>query len=527
MTLAAMLVVGAGPVRAQTTPRPEALPPLAQAVLDSAIAVELANLPGAPLTLEDAQAIAVERAARIRIALAETAAARGAVRREKGSYDPELFGAVERLSDDSPSASFFAGAAVLQTDMTTGSTGLRWRAPLGTEISASLNAVRLETNNSFALLSPEYTAFGELAVVQPLLDGFGVGERGYLTVAERQLEAAQARLEDARLRTWAEVETDYWELYAAGRDFTVQRIITQRAEALLEQAETRRRIGFSGPADVANARVFLATQQQALLDARERLGETSDQLASLIGARPPDGSEIFRPLDEPPADFPVLPVEDLIAAAEDRNHELRGLERDVAATKAAYDQANRNALPDLDLIGGLGGRGLSGSPQEVVFGGQTYTTDIDGNLGDGVSQVFRREYPNWRLGLAFSIPLGNRGDGGERDRLAAELVRSEQQLASARRTLEEQVRAAHRALGNGRERLEAARFGVDAAGEQVRIGVLEYESGRTSAFELVRLGGDLAEAQQRYSRALVRTAKAAAVLRLLTGGAYLDEETRP
>ena len=46
------------------------------------------------------------------------------------------------------------------------------------------------------------------------------------------------------------------------------------------------------------------------------------------------------------------------------------------------------------------------------------------------------------------------------------------------------------------------------------------QNGRTSAFELVRLGADLATAQQRYSDALVRTARALAALRQLTGGAY-------
>ena len=61
----------------------------------------------------------------------------------------------------------------------------------------------------------------------------------------------------------------------------------------------------------------------------------------------------------------------------------------------------------------------------------------------------------------------------------------------------------------------------------MRIGVLQYENGRTSAFELVRLGGDLAAAQQRYSRALVRTARAAAVLRQLTGGDYPGKEMEP
>jgi outer membrane protein TolC len=250
-------------------------------------------------------------------------------------------------------------------------------------------------------------------------------------------------------------------------------------------------------------------------------------LASLIGLRPPEGDELFRPVDEPPDDFPIVPVDDLIRVAESRNYQLQGLERDVAAVRARYDQARRNVLPDLDLFGGLGGNGLSGTPQEVEFQGEIITTGINGDLGDGVSQVFKRQYPNWRVGMSLSIPIGNRADGGERDRLKAEVVRSEQQLEQARRTIDAGVRTAYRALANGRERLDVARFGADAASEQVRIGVMEFESGRTSAFELVRLGGDLAAAQQRYSRALVRTARAAAVLRLLTGGAYPTEETRP
>jgi outer membrane protein TolC len=59
----------------------------------------------------------------------------------------------------------------------------------------------------------------------------------------------------------------------------------------------------------------------------------------------------------------------------------------------------------------------------------------------------------------------------------------------------------------------------------VRIGVLEFRAGRTTAFELARLGADLASAQQRYSQALVRAARAAAQLRRLTANAYPGKET--
>ena len=66
--------------------------------------------------------------------------------------------------------------------------------------------------------------------------------------------------------------------------------------------------------------------------------------------------------------------------------------------------------------------------------------------------------------------------------------------------------------------LTAAKEGVDAAQEQVRIGLIEFENGRSTAFELVRLGADFAVAHERYSQALVRSAKAAANLRQLTSG---------
>ena len=68
------------------------------------------------------------------------------------------------------------------------------------------------------------------------------------------------------------------------------------------------------------------------------------------------------------------------------------------------------------------------------------------------------------------------------------------------------------------ERADGLRIGLpggrvdaaDASLEQVRIGLLEFRAGRTTAFELVRLAGDVATAQQRYSSALVRAAKTAA-----------------
>jgi outer membrane protein TolC len=137
-----------------------------------------------------------------------------------------------------------------------------------------------------------------------------------------------------------------------------------------------------------------------------------------------------------------------------------------------------------------------------------------------MTQALKRDFPSWSLGVEVTIPIGLRSGFGEQDRLDAEVAIAEQRRIQFARTLEDQVRSSYRELFHGQRRLKAAREGVAAAQEQVRIGLIEFQNGRSTAFELVRLGTDFAAAQQRYSQALVRSAKAAASLRQLTSGAY-------
>ncbi|MGE5175428.1 MAG: TolC family protein [Hyphomicrobiales bacterium] len=487
---------------------------------DSALAQTLAAIQGAPLTLGEAVQAVLEGSTDVGAAEASYRAARGAARRERGAFDPELFATAVWSEDDSPTASFFAGASVLRVRQTQASGGARITLPFGTEVSASLDAIRYESNSAFDALAPQYTAATTLSLRQPLLQGFGPGTWSERAATSRELDAAKARYDDAVLAARANVEKSYWDLYAAERDLAVARLIRDQAEALLRQAELRNRAGLVGPNQVANARVFYAEQVQTVIDREEALDQTSDALASLIGKRPPDGLPRYRPVDEPPSDFPIVPEDSLVAHAVARNDDLKARERAVEAARSRWTGARWNAYPKLDVFGTLGGNGLAGAPRDVIFNGDTLRTNVSGGFGDAYAQARDRKFPSWSAGVEVSIPIGFRSGAGERDRLHAEADRAEQQLIGARRALTERVRAAHRELVYATRRLDAARTGVRASQEQVRIGILEYSNGRTTAFELVRLGADLASAQQRYSQALVRTAKAAADLRVLTSGDY-------
>ena len=514
-------VLGGGGPRAAAIAQPEALSaPRPGSPADSTLATALLAIEGEPLTLEGAVSSALDHASELERAQASLREARGLTRSERGRFDPEIFAEALGSGEELPSASPFAGADVIENEQIATATGARMRLLLGTEIEASLRTTRSETNSAFAALRPQYDAAGLLELRQPLLRGFGPSARSGLDAADRLEDAALARYEEARASVREQVEETYWDLYAAERDLAVGRLIRDRAIALLGETERRAGAGIVGPGNVAAARVFVSEQAQTVLDREESLDEVSDRLASLIGRRPAHGLSRFRPSDAPPFQGPLEDADALVAHALEANRSVRAAEMVAASYRARERGARWDALPSLDLVGSLGGNALSGEGREVIFGSDTLRTELSGGYGDVFTQVSERRYPTWSAGVQLTVPLGLRTGRADRDRARAAADAADAEALALRRAVEEEVRASHRELANGAARLEAARQGVEASQEQVRIGLIEYRSGITTAFEVVRLGADLAAAEQRYSQALVRTAKAAARLRYLTYAAY-------
>ncbi len=483
---------------------------------DRTLSEVLENLPGQPLTLETAIDWALRNAIAMREAQAAVEAAEGVWMREKGAFDPQLFAQWSRSSSETPSSSPFARPDVVEDEVTTASAGARWLLPLGTEIEIALDARELDTNSEFTVIDPEYRADGRLSIRQPLLRGLGAGTSSERAATQRLTRRARELEQEARLLTQANVEIAFWQLYAAERDYAVGQLIVEQAEALLQQSRYRAEAGLAGPNETANARVFLAQRSLAVLDQEERLGQLSDQLTTLLGRRPEPGRQRYRTMSDPAERFGVRDVETLIRQAYAANPTLQAAQSALAAAEVLAQGAKWQRLPRLDLFGELGGTGLAGDSREVIFGGDTLTVAVDGGYQSAIDDVLAGEFPAWTVGLELSVPIGLREGRGTYRRARADVDAARARVEAFERLLEEDVRSAHRELENGSRRLDLAREGVDASYEQVRVGLIEYENGRTTAFELVRLAADLAEAQTRLSEALVRTARAAAQLRYLT-----------
>ena len=488
---------------------------------DSALQTILSNLKGTSITLDQAREYAAKNSASLKQSEAFYLAAKGSLRRERGYFDPEFFFNINYENQKIPQASFFAGADVLSTQQTNAATGLRLNLPVGTKLELSLNSIRLKTNSNFAFLNPEYDAFGSIILRQPLLSGFSASGRKDLKQAELNLESAKAQFNQALLNTNVEVEQAYWNLYTAERNYAVQKLTLERAEAVLKEARLHEKAGLAGPNQVANAKTFWAEQKLLLIDRDEQLDSQSDQLAVLIGTRPEHEFSRFLAMDNPPSDFPIEPVDNLVEYVLNNNLDIQSAKNSIDIADALVIAASWQALPQVDLIGSLSSNGLGGDAQEVSFPGfDPINTTTGGSFGNVLSQVFKRKFPGWSIGVELSLPIGLRSGLGEKDRLEAGSLNAKENYIELSRMLEKQVRSSYRELEHGNERLKASKEGVDAAQEQVRIGMIEFKNGKLTAFELVRLAEDFAVAQLRYSDALVKTVKAAADLKQLTSGYY-------
>jgi outer membrane protein TolC len=465
------------------------------------------------MTLEEAQALGIANSPSTRTALAAVRVARGALMQQAGVFDPLMTAEGSRLSADSPVTSPFAASKLRQRSL---SSGMSWLSPIGTSVAFTLSRVTTESNAPFSTLPRERRTRAHVDFVQPLLKGFGLAAtRGDLRAAQRDLEAAMARRQAAISDLDAAVEVAYWDLYAAERDLSSERLQRQRAAIFLRNQTLRARAGAAGPGAVAAARTFLADQEVQLLDARIRLQAASDALRETMGISPMDERRVHA-ASEPPAPRSIEPLTAVLERARRNNPALHAYERDAAAAQARYRRATWNAWPSVEAFGGYGGSGLAGTGQVVDFGGTQVGSNFDTGYGPAWNDVWSDKNPDWNFGLRLRMPIGWRADRGQREVQRGNLERTRETLRAQTLGLESSVRQAHREAVLSQDALRAMHELVDAAREQARIGRLEYQAGRTTAYDLVGIEADLARAELRESQVLVRVARSLVELDRLT-----------
>jgi len=231
-----------------------------------------------------------------------------------------------------------------------------------------------------------------------------------------------------------------------------------------------------------------------------------------------------------PATEAIQPVQDLVQQALERRPELTQSQVQLENSRISLKGTKNALLPTLDAYVDVANGGLAGTvngivtPGEFSQSGQPFIRDpstVDGffvgGYGSALSQLFRRNFPNYTAGLQLNIPLRNRA--AQADYATAQLNLRQNELLLQRQVngVRVDVQNALIALQQARARYTAAEKNRALQEQTLDAEQKKYALGASTVFMVIQAQRDLATAEGSKVAALAAYARAKTQLEYATG----------
>jgi outer membrane protein TolC len=368
--------------------------------------------------------------------------------------------------------------------------GWRQRAVTGALFDLAFRPARFETSGSTAFPDRQFTAEWAASVRQPLLRG-GWSDYNLAPVDAARYGLVQARSEFARTvqTTLLDIVVGYWELVYARQNYRVVASALAVAEEQLRITDVgiavRELVERDRIADLAE----VARRQEELIAAENSIRRGEDALRSLLY----DGSDAsmwrinLRPSSaiEFDASQPLPDLEPCLDRALAERPELRAQRAAIAAAQVSLLETERDVLPGLDLIAAFSSDGVRDTFQPAF------------------ADASELDYPDWSIGLEFTLPIGNRARKARRTQARLEVERQQRELQALVLQVTTEVRDAVRNLGSLRQSVAASAESERLAASNLETEQAKLRVGASTNFEVQRRLQELSEAQQRHLRNLL------------------------
>jgi outer membrane protein TolC len=345
----------------------------------------------------------------------------------------------------------------------------------------------------------------------PLLRGFGreVNTADVL-LARNRLGLAQ---EDLRLRAHEvlqRVENAYWDLIAARRALEVARESLKLAQDLLDLNRKKVEVGTLAPIEITQAEAGVASREEGVIVAEAAVANAEDNLRRLLGI--PPGDPLWNvplvPTDSPSFAEKQVDLEEAIARALERRPELFAARRQMDDARLRKRVALNSTRHGLELNVSL----------ERPVSDQDLRVDILSPPGaPPTDQTTDASGLNWRVGVAYTYPIGNRAAKANYAAAALNLEKAEASYRNVEQAVRVDVRAAVRNVESGIKRVQAARANTVLQRKTLEAEQRKFENGMSTSFEVLRIQTDLSNAQLAEIRAVLDYMKALADLERAQG----------
>ena len=507
-----------------------------------------------PLSLREALAMALENNKDIEVARQNVRIAEFDYRGSQGAYDPRFTTQAFYERIESPISSFLAGGqngSTIQTDYT-GTARLEGQTPrFGGNYRLDFSSVKLNTNNQFTALNPQYPTSLSFSYTQPLLRGLKIDQtRRQIQVARKNLSLTDAQFRQRAIDTITNVQRAYWDLVFALRSLQVQRDAVSTAQTQLEHNKRLVNEGQLAPIDVVAAEAQISSFEQRVFAAIEEVSRNENNLKNMIALDQKANlwSESIVPTDSVDLAAPNVSLGDALKTAMENRPELQ--QSDVLKEINQIDQRffKDQTKPAIDLVGTYGVTGLAGSVSSnivnpltqssllqrqridelsalagldplPVIPPQQFSQDLLGGYGQSLQNLLANRYGTARIGVQISLPLRNRTAEANLGRSLVEGERIGTQRKQLEQTIQVDVRNALQSVRSSEARLRAAVATREANEQQFASEQRKLDAGQSTVFLVLQRQTDLTESRSQELRAQTDLNKAIADLQRATGNA--------
>jgi outer membrane protein TolC len=448
------------------------------------------------------------------------------------SLDPVFSAGVFRNHATVPQVnSYQSGISALVSD--TSSWNFTWQKGFlsGGALSAGFANSHQSVNSPRYDLTPfNGTSFG-ISFTQPLLRGFGTTLNSrFMRIAVNSGRQSDLVFQQQVISTAAAVIRLYWDLAALNGDAEARRQALQRAEKLLSDSQEQVEVGTRASIETVRAGAEVARSRRDLIAAESLIRQQETLLKDYLSRKTIGDPQL--------AGLRIITTDPLRVDRNERIPDLQALAESALKTRPDIAQAriqiestglaltgSKEALrPSLDLILSARNNGLAGNINSLTLpGAAPHNPDpiLVGGYGTALSQLFRRNFPDYGIGVQLIIPLRNRA--AEADQARDNLALRQQELRLMQ--LQKQV---HVEIQNALIALEQARATVASAEQerqfQERAFAAEEEKlavGASTTYLVIQYQRDLAQARSAEIAAQAGYVKARAALDRASG-ALLD-----
>lgn len=383
--------------------------------------------------------------------------------------------------------------------------GVSKRFELGTESSVSLETGRTTDNSLVDALDPNYKSRFVLNLTQPLLRDFGREvNTANVRISENRVKEASYGVLDAAQRVGLAIENAYWSLSAAQAVVRLREESMDLARELTAYNEKRLAKGMITITEKAESESAAAAREEQVIAARQQAEVVMNNLKDLLEIRM--GDELFgktllaAPLPPPEEDAPS--PADAVGAAMENRPDLMARRLAVSDQDIRLSYLRNQKHPRIDLVLTLGANGLSGRDRPANLFGPSIHSPLVGEYSDSWTTMADVDGYEWKAGLRYSQPIGNRA-AKARARQAewekAQVVYSAKRLEG---TVETEVQNALVDVVRGRERVAVSESSVRLAEETLAQEMRRLSAGLSDSFHVLRFQDDLVAARVRRVQAL-------------------------